>query len=145
MPRIIGLTGGIASGNSSVSAIWASAGATIIDADKVAREVVEPGQHAYWLIRCYFGDGVLHPDRTINRPALGSNLFSDRRYRAALNLCTHPFIIFNMLRRLFVAVFLRWEIVIVLHTPLLFEWGTLLPICSRTAVVSCDEEQQVNE
>ena len=143
MPRIIGLTGGIASGKSSVSAIWASAGATIIDADKVAREVVEPGQPAHWLIRRYFGDDVLNPDGTINRPALGSIIFSDRRHRVALNLRTHPFIIFNMLRRLFVAVFLRWESVIVLDTPLLFESGTLLPICSRTVVVACDEEQQV--
>ena len=143
MPRIVGLTGGIASGKSSVSAIWSSMGVRVIDADAVAREVVQPGQLSHWLIRKHFGDQILNNDGTINRAALGQIIFSDRNQRIALNRRTHPFIILTMLWRLFTAVLIRWERIVVLETPLLYETGSLLPFCSRVVVVSCDKEQQV--
>lgn len=143
MPRIIGLTGGIASGKSSVSEIWSSLGVTTIDADQVARQIVEPGRISHRLIRKHFGEAILNDDGTINRAALGQIIFSDKRQRVALNRRTHPFIIFTMLSRLFSAVVLRWERVVVLETPLLYETGYLVPFCSRIVVVNCDEEQQV--
>lgn len=143
MPRIVGLTGGIASGKTSVAEIWSAAGATVIDADAIAREVVEPGRPALWLIRRHFGDKVIQEDGGLNRPALGRLIFEDHAARAALNRRIHPFIIINMLSRLASAVFLRWQTVIVLDTPLLFESRTLLPFCSSVVVVSCSAEQQI--
>lgn len=143
MPRIIGLTGGIASGKSSVSAIWSSCGAYIIDADTIAREVVQPGRPALFLIRRRFGPDIINPDGTLNRTALGNIIFSDPGSRAALNRRIHPFIILSMLSKLLSAVFLRWCSVIVLDTPLLYESKTLLPFCSKVVVVACEPEQQV--
>ncbi|PXF48678.1 Dephospho-CoA kinase domain-containing protein [Gracilariopsis chorda] len=143
MPKIVGLTGGIASGKSTVSGIWSDHDVTIIDADKIAREVVQPGKPAYWLIKRTFGTGVLHQDGTLNRRELGKLVFSNPGHRTVLNRITHPFIIFSMLSRLFVAVFIKWKTIVVLDTPLLFESGTLLPFCAAIVVVSCDPEQQL--
>lgn len=143
MPRVIGLTGGIASGKSSVSEIWQRENVTIIDADKIARQVVRPGHIAYYLLRRRFGPEILHADGTIDRARLGNMIFSDPQLRVALNRRTHPFILLSMLSRLFTAVFLRWRSVVVLDTPLLFEGAALLPFCSRVVVVYCREEQQV--
>lgn len=144
MPRIIGLTGGIASGKTSVAELWSTAGVTIVDADAIAREVVAPGRPALWLIRRRFGPAIIRDDGSLDRAALGSLVFEDAGARAALNRRIHPFIIFNMLSRLAVAVFLRWESVIVLDTPLLYESKTLLPFCSRVVVISCSPAQQLS-
>lgn len=143
MPKIVGLTGGIASGKSSVSKIWASERITIIDADQIAREVVKPGRPALWLIQRYFGPTILNSDGSLDRAELGRIIFSDVNHRKALNRRTHPFIILTMLRRLFTAIFIRWEEIVVLDTPLLFETRSLLPFCSKVVVVSCDREQQI--
>lgn len=144
MPRIIGLTGGIASGKTSVSQIWSAAGATIIDADAIAREVVVRGRPALWLIRRHFGEEVIQEDGTLNRAALGRLIFEHPKARGALNRRIHPFIIFNMLSRLAISVFWQWQAVIVLDTPLLYESRTLLPVCSSVVVVSCSNEQQLS-
>lgn len=144
MPRIVGLTGGIASGKSTVSTEWRkSPSVIVIDADAVARNAVKPGSPALWLIRRRFGRGVIHADGTLNRAALGRIIFSDAAERRALNRRMHPFIIAEMLARLFVAAFVKWKPIIVLDTPLLFESRTLIPFCSRIVVVSCTEEQQL--
>lgn len=143
MPCVVGLTGGIATGKSTVSAIWASQGATIIDADQVARLVVRPGRPAYRLIRRHFGAAVIRPDGTLDRAALGAIVFSDAAQRAALNRRIHPFIMFGMLSRLVVAVVFQWRSVIVFDAPLLFESGTLLHFCSRVVVVACSRGNQV--
>ncbi|KAI0564964.1 dephospho-CoA kinase [Gracilaria domingensis] len=144
MPKIVGLTGGIASGKSTVSAIWSSKDITIIDADKIAKEVVQPGRPSYWLIKRHFGPSILNPDGTVNRSELGKLVFSNAKHRKALNLRTHPFIIYGMLSRLFIAVFIKWRTIVVLDTPLLFESGTLLPFCSATVVVTCTPQQQLD-
>lgn len=143
MPRIVGLTGGIASGKSTVSATWKSHGITVIDADEIAREVVKPGTPALWLIRRHFGEEVMNNDGTLNRAALGRIVFSDRKQRAALNRRIHPFIILDMLNRVLVAIFIRWRSIIVLDAPLLFESKTLIPFCSRIVVVTCQPDQQM--
>lgn len=143
MPRIIGLTGGIASGKSSVSALWSSSGVYIIDADVIAREVVKPGRPALFLIRKRFGPNVINLDGTLNRSALGDLIFSDSSLRTALNRRVHPFVILSILSRLISAVFLQWRSVIVLDIPLLYESKTLLLFCSKVVVVACEPEQQI--
>lgn len=87
---VIGLTGGIASGKSLVSAILRELGAQIVDADQVARLVVEPGTAGWQEIREAFGDAVLNADATINRKALGAIVFAGPDRLKKLNDITHP-------------------------------------------------------
>jgi len=87
---LIGLTGGIASGKSSVASRLAERGAVVVDADKVAREVVEPGTPALAAIADHFGPGVLTADGSLDRAALGAIVFSDPEQRLVLNGITHP-------------------------------------------------------
>lgn len=86
----IGLTGGIASGKTLVSDELARLGAVVIDADVIAREVVEPGTPALAEVAARFGDGVLLPDGNLDRPALGAIVFSDDAARDDLNAIVHP-------------------------------------------------------
>lgn len=87
--RIIGLTGGIASGKSTVARLFAELGAPIVDADVLARRVVEPGQPAYEDIVREFGPEVLAADGTIDRKKLGERVFGDEEARRKLNRFTH--------------------------------------------------------
>jgi dephospho-CoA kinase len=86
----VGLTGGIGSGKSTVAAELASLGATVVDADTFAREVVEPGTPALAAIAERFGPGVLGPDGALDRPALGRLVFGDRDALGDLEAVTHP-------------------------------------------------------
>ncbi len=88
-----GLTGGIATGKSLVSAIFRSLGAFIIDADVIAREIVRPGLPAWKAITEAFGSEVLLPDGSINRSKLGSIVFKDYAKRSILNSIMHPAIL----------------------------------------------------
>lgn len=87
---LIGLTGGIASGKSVVADRLASHGAIVVDADILARRVVEPGQPALDDIVREFGDGMLTPEGTLDRAALGAIVFTDPERRGRLNEITHP-------------------------------------------------------
>lgn len=87
---VIGLTGGIAAGKSAIAARLAALGAIVIDADVLAREAVAPGSPGLAAIRDRFGDAVLAPDGSLDRPALGARVFSDPEARAALNAIVHP-------------------------------------------------------
>ena len=86
----VGLTGGIGSGKSAVSRLLAELGAVVIDADLIAREVVEPGTPALAEIVEAFGPEVLRPDGTLDRPALGARVFADPADLARLNAIVHP-------------------------------------------------------
>lgn len=88
--RVIGLTGGIASGKSTVAAMLRELGAPIVDADLLARQVVEPGSPALVEIAQRFGPEVLAADGGLDRKRLGEKIFSDPGARAALNAITHP-------------------------------------------------------
>ncbi|HTJ47401.1 MAG TPA: dephospho-CoA kinase [Kofleriaceae bacterium] len=88
--RVIGLTGGIASGKSAVAAMMRARGASIVDADLIARQVVVKGQPAYAELVARFGDGILAPDGEIDRKKLGAIAFADPQARADLNRITHP-------------------------------------------------------
>lgn len=86
----IGLTGGIGSGKSTVARMLADLGAVVVDADEVARWVVEPGRPALEAIRDRFGSGVIAADGTLDRKALAGIVFNDPESLAALNAITHP-------------------------------------------------------
>ena len=88
--RIIGLTGGIASGKSTVARMLERLGAAVIDADLLAREVVMPGEPAHHAIVEAFGPEVLQPDGTIDRQRLGQIVFADPASRRRLEEITHP-------------------------------------------------------
>ncbi|MFF5511869.1 MULTISPECIES: dephospho-CoA kinase [Streptomyces] len=88
----VGLTGGIGAGKSEVSRLLARYGAVVIDADRIAREVVEPGTPGLTAVVEAFGPGILTQDGSLNRPALGSIVFSDPARLATLNNIVHPLV-----------------------------------------------------
>jgi dephospho-CoA kinase len=88
--RVLGLTGGIGSGKSVVAQMFAQLGAEVIDADQLAREVVEPGRPALGEIVATFGPDVLLPDGRLDRPKLAGIIFADSAERARLDAITHP-------------------------------------------------------
>ena len=90
MPRVIGLTGGIASGKSTVAGILRSLGAEVIDADQVARDVVEPGQPALDEIKAAFGADLVDAGGHLDRKRLAALIFADADKRKQLNRITHP-------------------------------------------------------
>ncbi|MDO5453366.1 MAG: dephospho-CoA kinase [Corynebacterium sp.] len=88
--KMIGLTGGIGSGKSTVAALLAEHGFPVVDADQLAREVVEPGQPALAELAEAFGQDVLHDDGSLNRPELAARAFVDKEHTELLNSITHP-------------------------------------------------------
>lgn len=88
----VGLTGGVASGKSAVAAKLAALGAVVIDADALARQVVELGTPGLAAIKDTFGEAVLLADGSLNRPALGAIVFADEAARAKLNAIVHPLV-----------------------------------------------------
>lgn len=88
----VGLTGGVASGKSTVSAILAELGAVVVDADLLAREVVAPGTPGLAAVVAEFGDGVLAADGSLDRPALGAVVFADEAARRRLEAIVHPLV-----------------------------------------------------
>jgi|AMWB02.1.fsa_nt_gi dephospho-CoA kinase len=120
--KIIGLTGGIASGKSLVGDMLASWGAVVVDADKLAREVVEPGEPAYRAIVERFGAGVLREDGTLDRTALGRIVFSDAAARGDLERIVHPAIA-QLAARRFERERQRGTPLLFYVVPLLFETG----------------------
>lgn len=88
----VGLTGGVGSGKSTVAALLAAHGAVIIDADAIAREVVEPGTPGFDAVVAEFGNAVVGPDGRLDRPALAAIVFSDEARRAQLNAIVHPLV-----------------------------------------------------
>jgi dephospho-CoA kinase len=88
--KVLGLTGGIGSGKSMVARMFAQLGGDVIDADQLAREVVEPGQPALEEIATAFGRDILLPDGRLNRGKLARIIFADPAARARLNAITHP-------------------------------------------------------
>jgi dephospho-CoA kinase len=116
------LTGNIASGKSAVAEIWSGLGATIVDADVLAREVVAPGSQGLERVVRTFGDGVLLPDGSLDRAALRRRIFADAASRRALEAILHPLI--GQLRERKDEELARAGTHIVVHViPLLFETG----------------------
>jgi dephospho-CoA kinase len=88
----VGLTGGVGSGKSTVARLLADHGAVVIDADALAREVVEPGTPGFDAVVAEFGDDVVGPDGRLDRPALAAIVFNDEARRTALNGIVHPLV-----------------------------------------------------
>jgi dephospho-CoA kinase len=118
--RLIGLTGGIGTGKSTVARMLTARGATLIDADQLAREVVEPGTPALREIVEEFGESVIRADGSLDRPALGAIVFADEARRARLNAITHPRVGALMASRIAEALATGAPLVVV-DVPLLFE------------------------
>lgn len=137
---LIGLTGGIASGKSTVSRMMRELGLPVIDADQVARKVVEPGQPAWKEIKEQFGEEVLLPDGSLNRKKLAEIIFHDEEKRQLLNRITHPHIRREMDRQTEEA--LKKHKVVVLDIPLLFEGGRADEM-DKVLVVYVPEDVQV--
>ena len=97
---VVGLTGGLASGKSSVARLFAALGVPVVDADEVAREVVEPGRPALAAIRKRFGDEVLDAQGRLDRAGMRRRVFADASARAELEAIVHPHIRESMDRRL---------------------------------------------
>ena len=116
----VGLTGNIASGKSSVARVWKEQGATIVDADELARRAVEPGTPALARIAERWGSRVLAPDGTLDRAALREIVFADEEERRALEAIVHPAV--AEARRAFLRRHAGHRIVL-LDIPLLFEKG----------------------
>ncbi|HHW91878.1 MAG TPA: dephospho-CoA kinase [Firmicutes bacterium] len=139
--RVIGLTGGIATGKSTVSQILAEEGFPIIDADLIAREVVQPGEPAYRDIVHSFGEEILNNDGTINRKLLGRLVFGEPAFLQSLNQITHPRIIEEINRRL-QALREKGAEVAILDAPLLIETKLHL-LVDEVWVVTCPRELQI--
>ena len=118
---VAGLTGGIASGKSTVAEILRKAGAVIIDADRIARQVVAPGLPAWREIRDLFGDGILQPDGAIDRAALGAIVFNDAPLRRRLEAIVHPRVGAEIAAQMQRAAQEQPDAVVIMDIPLLFE------------------------
>lgn len=125
--QLIGLTGGIASGKSTIASRFAELGAVVVDADAIAREVVEPGQPALAEIARRFGDGVIAPDGSLDRPAVGAIVFQDAEARRALNDITHPAVLRESTARFQAAADEDPDAIVVYDVPLLVESANEYP------------------
>ncbi|KAI8906249.1 dephospho-CoA kinase-domain-containing protein [Gorgonomyces haynaldii] len=138
--HLVGLTGGIATGKSTVSQMLKQQKTPIVDADLIARKIVERGEPCYFAIIDLFGLGVVDQDGNLNRPKIGQLVFSDQQKRRQLNAITHPVIRLHMLLET-LEHFIKMEPLVILDTPLLFEAG-LSRFVHTTAVVYCPEDKQ---
>jgi len=139
---LVGVTGGIASGKSTVSNILRTeCGCEVIDADRISREIFQPGETAYKNVVAEFGTGILDENKEINRSALGALIFNDASLRKKLNSITHREIQFKMLLRVLKAFCLGSRFV-VLDIPLLIETKTLLPFLKHVVVVYTKSSSQ---
>src|SRR2546421_2736206 len=116
--RVLGLTGGIGSGKSLVAAMFGRLGAEVVDADRLAREVVEPGQPALTQIVESFGAGILLSDGHLDRAKLGHLVFADPSARVRLNAITHPVILERMRQE--IAARTGRDGLLILDIPLLY-------------------------
>ena len=143
-PKVIGLTGGIATGKSTVSNILKKKGFKIIDADKIARDIVEVGSPAYKEVLDYFGEGVLNEDETINRVYLGQKIFNNQILRTKLNDITHPHIIEKISEEI---ELYSSEDIIFLDVPLLLETIDKFKekgiYIDKIWIVYCDEKTEI--
>lgn len=139
---VVGLTGGIATGKSTVAQMFKQGGAVIIDADQLARDVVRPGKPAWREIVKVFGEGVLQPNGSINRHALGAIVFHDRRKLRKLEHIIHPRVAREQQRLARRIAERSPHAVVVYEVPLLFESGVDKRV-DKIIVVTADRKTQI--
>lgn len=138
----VGLTGGIATGKSTVSRIFVECGAHLIDADLLAREAVVPGQSALREVAGSFGPGMLNADGTLNRDRLASIVFRDPAQRARLEAIIHPYVFAEEERHCQEIAAKDRHAVVVFDAALLIETGAYKNK-DRVIVVTADEQTQI--
>ena len=139
--RVIGLTGGIASGKTTVSNLFKISGVPVIDADLVARQVVEKGTVGLSALVNRFGEAILNTDGTLNRTELGKRMFSEEEIRSEVNDILQPLIRQEIISRM-QAYKDQGKTLIVLDVPLLFEMH-YENLCDDIIVVAVSVETQI--
>lgn len=139
---IVGLTGGIATGKSTVSNMFRQLGAPVVDADVIARSAVEPDRPAWLDLVAYFGEEILLPDRTVNRLKLGEIVFSDALKRDKLNRIVHPRVREESEKQIRQYLEADPKRPVIQDVPLLIETGLHLKM-DKVIVVYADESTQL--
>jgi len=139
---VVGLTGGIATGKSTVAQMFKRCGAVVIDADQLARDVVQRGKPAWREIVKVFGENVLSPNGSINRHALGTIVFRNRRKLRTLEDIIHPRVAREQQRLVRRIAKRSPNAVVVYEVPLLFESGADKRV-DKIVVVTADRETQI--
>lgn len=139
---LVGLTGGVATGKSTVARMFHQCGASIIDADLLARQVVEPGRPAWRDVVKAFGRGILRPDRTIDRAALAGIVFADYRKLRRLGAIIHPRVAREQAKHVRAIVEKHPRAVIIYDAPVLIEAGAHERM-DRLAVVTARRDTQI--
>ena len=139
---LVGLTGGVATGKSTVAKMFKQCGAVVIDADELAHEVVKPGKPAWREIVGLFGKAVLNQDRSLNRQALGSIIFRNPQKRQQLERIIHPRVAREQVRLTNQAARTDPKTVVIYDVPLLFEAGIDKRV-GITIVVTADRKTQM--
>jgi dephospho-CoA kinase len=140
---LVGLTGGVATGKSTVAKMFKQCGAIVIDADELAHEVVKPGKPAWREIAGLFGKAVLNQDRSLNRQALGSIVFRNPKKRRQLERIIHPRVAREQVRLTNAIARKHPKAVVIYDVPLLFEAGIDKRV-DHTIVVTADRETQIS-
>ena len=139
---LIGLTGGVATGKSTVAAMFKHCGAIVIDADALAHDVVRPGKPAWREIVRRFGRSILKTDRTLNRQALGQIVFGNRVRRRQLECIIHPRVAREQVRQTREAARRDHRAIVVYDVPLLFEAGIDKRV-DKIVVITADQQTQI--
>ncbi len=138
MPLRIGLTGGIGSGKTTVSELFRQLNIPIIDADEIARQLVEPGQPGYAEVVRTFGSGILTPAGELDRARMRQQIFSDPEKKRALEAILHP-LVYRAIKQACTGIEAPYVLIVV---PLLLETGGERHV-DRVLVVDAGEEQQI--
>jgi dephospho-CoA kinase len=138
----VGLTGGIACGKSTVAGMFVQNGAHLIDFDLLAHEVQEPGKQAWKEVVNHFGEGILRPDKKIDRVKLGNIVFSDKDKLMQLNNIVHPLVYQEWHERLEKIGKKEKHAIILSDVPLLFE-GKMQQLFDLTMLVLIAPEEQI--
>lgn len=137
---LVGLTGGIGSGKSTVARLLAERGAVVVDADELSREALRPGTRTFEQVWALFGDEVITSEGELDRAAIAGIVFADEKKRRALESITHPEV-FRLL-----AETVEWhrdsDNIVVFDAPLIIETG-FHEACDVVVVVTASEEQRI--
>lgn len=138
----VGLTGGIGTGKSHVAKIFIELGCYVFDADKIARQVVEPGEVGFEKVVAEFGEEILAEDGTIDRAKLGQIVFSSPEKREKLNQILHPIIIAKQDSLISETINQDPNAIVIIDAALMIETGSYKRF-DKLIVVYCDRESQI--